>query len=76
MKIRRATMRVIPHLHSPDGVGAGSIRVFMGISHARSVTTEDANGREFFSTAKPPRPQRAFAFFASSRFIFEGRHHR
>jgi len=43
-----------------------------GISHDRSVTTEDENGREFFLTAKPPRPQRAFAFFASLRFIFGG----
>jgi len=43
-----------------------------GIAHDRSVTTAEENGREFFSTAKPPRPQRAFAFFASLRFIFGG----
>jgi len=43
-----------------------------GISHDCSVTTEDESGREFFLTPKPPRPQRAFAFFASLRFIFGG----
>ena len=61
-----------PEPHSPDDVGAVSIRILKGIAHDRSVTTEDENGREFFLTAKQPRPQRAFAFFASLRFIFGG----
>ncbi|PIY42959.1 MAG: hypothetical protein COZ05_12590 [Armatimonadetes bacterium CG_4_10_14_3_um_filter_59_10] len=44
--------------NSPDGVGAGSIRIFKGIAHDRSGTTEDENGREFFLAAKPRRPLR------------------
>ncbi|NCO34053.1 MAG: hypothetical protein AUJ92_17370 [Armatimonadetes bacterium CG2_30_59_28] len=54
--------------HTPHS----EIRIFKGIAHDRSVTTEDENGREFFLTAKPPRPQRVFAFFASWRFISGG----
>ncbi|PIU67211.1 MAG: hypothetical protein COS85_01590 [Armatimonadetes bacterium CG07_land_8_20_14_0_80_59_28] len=42
MKTRRATRRFIPH---------SEIRIFKGIAHDRSVTTENENGREFFLTA-------------------------